>query len=94
MKLWILRPVEDLKNSDNPWEPWYDKCFGFVIRAETEQDARLIANRNAGDENRGTFLNKKIADTKTPWIDPKYTTCKELSNEGDPGVIIRDDWSA
>lgn len=36
MKLWLLRPVVGLDENDNPWWPWYDKAFGFVVRAETE----------------------------------------------------------
>ncbi len=90
MKLWILRPVEDLPEGDDPWHPWYDKCFGFVIRAETEEDARRIAHQHAGEENRGTFLECKITDTKEPWLDSKYSTCKELSAEGEEGLIIED----
>ena len=30
MRLWLLRPVE----GDSLWDPWYDKAFGFVVRAE------------------------------------------------------------
>jgi hypothetical protein len=51
MTLWLLRPVENLPIDDNPWDPWYDKAFGFVILAETEADARALADKNAGDEN-------------------------------------------
>ena len=36
MRLWLLRPQEGLIEGDNPWDPWYDKAFGFVVRAETE----------------------------------------------------------
>jgi hypothetical protein len=37
VRLWLLRPVE---SGSAFWEPWYDKAFGFVVRAETEEDAR------------------------------------------------------
>lgn len=84
MKLWLLRPVKDLPDGDNPWEPWYDKCFGFVVRAKTEDDARQIAHAEAGDENRKS----------TPWLDPKYSTCEPLVNKGDAGMIIQDVASA
>lgn len=94
MKLWILRPVEGLNRGDNPWEPWYDKAFGFVIRAASEQDARKFAHEGAGSENRGEFLDRKIADTKSPWLDPKYSTCEELASSGEEGVIIQDFASA
>ena len=90
MKLWLLRPVTDLPKDDNPWNPWYDKAAGFVVRAETEADARGYAHARAGDENRGEFLGKSISDTHEPWKDAKYSTCVELLPEGCEGVVIID----
>lgn len=90
MKLWILKPREDLSLNDDPWEPWYDKAFGFVVRAESAEDARQMAHDEAGDENRGEFLKNRTANTKTPWLDPNYSTCEELSNEGEAGIVILD----
>ena len=96
MKLWILRPVAGLPEDDNPWEPWYEKAFGFVIRAETEEDARKIAHENAGHENDGEFKLPQMShaehrwNTTTPWLDAKYTSCTELSAEGEAGVLMRD----
>jgi hypothetical protein len=71
MKLFILRPVAGLPDNDNPWEPWYDKVFGFVVRAHDEPAARLLAQANAADEKKGTFLGAKTANTISPWLDPK-----------------------
>ena len=90
MKLWILRSVENLPKGDDPWEPWYDKAFGFVVRAETEEEARKFAHEEAGDENRGTFLGGKTADTNSPWLEAKYSTCVELPTEGEAGVVLQD----
>lgn len=90
MKLWILTAKDALPQGDNPWEPWYDKAFGFVVRASTEEEARAFAHGSAGDENRGEFLRMTTAQTKTPWKDPKYSDCEELLPEGTAGVIIRD----
>ena len=47
MKLWILRP---LIGNNTAWRPWYDKCFGMVVRAESEKIAREICARKAWDE--------------------------------------------
>lgn len=88
MKLWILRPRPDLpKGFKNPWDPWYDKAFGFVIRAETEAEAREYAsNRHVtGDE---------ASEYSEVWLSPDYTYCLELEIEGKVGVIIRDFRSA
>ena len=90
MKLWLLRPVEKLPDDENPWEPWYDKSFGFVVRAETEAEARDIAHADAGDENRGEFLRQKTANTCEPWKGAKYSTCVELLPEGLAGVVMQD----
>lgn len=88
MKLWLLRSIQI--KGDNPWDPWYYKCFGLVVRAETEQRAREIATENACDEERGKFLGEKIADTTTPWLDPKYSTCEELLQDGPEVMVLQD----
>lgn len=36
IKLWILEPVEDLEGKEDPWDPWFDKAVGFIVRAATE----------------------------------------------------------
>ncbi len=81
MKLWLLRPVEGLSREDDPWIPWYDKVFGFVVRTESEKSARRLADFDACDEN---------SETINPWLDSRYSTCQELSAEGEPGIIIQD----
>lgn len=81
-KLWLLHPQKNLSSNDNPWIPWYDKYFGFVIRASSEESARMIADEaaSASDENRNHH----------PWLDPKYSSCVELLAEGPAEVIIAD----
>lgn len=87
MKLWILRPVgfSDIDLRGTSWDPWYDKAFGFVIRADNEDQARAIAQANGGDETR---------ESRTAWTDATLSTCEPLSDEGEPGVVIRDFASA
>jgi len=96
MKLWELRPLDKYRERDdpgrrdqlNPWDPWYNKAFGFIVRAETEERAREIANENAGDENNEWIgIDKPI---KTPWLHPQYSTCDELIPDGMEGLIVRD----
>ena len=75
MKLWLLKAREDLPEGDNPWEPWYDKNFGFVVRSETEEQARQLAHEN---------------DTKQPWLNSKYSQCTELLQDGEAEMIMQD----
>lgn len=83
MKLWILRPVGyDTDDEHVNWRCWYDKCFGVVVRAETEEEARAIASKSHGDEGRKA------------WLDASMSTCLSLESEGLPGVIICDVHSA
>ena len=83
MNLYLLRPVE----GDPAWKPWYDKMFGFVVRAETESEARAMAQAMAGDEARDDNFQR----TTPIWTDAARTTCVELNaNSGEPGVVISD----
>lgn len=96
MQLYLLRPIETDKPT-NPWKPWYDKAFGFVIRAESEAAARRIADSRAGDENcpvdrKGTCRDG-VKD-RHPWLSRQYSTCVVLSIEGPEEEIIRDFASA
>jgi hypothetical protein len=94
MKIWLLRPVAvDKLPGCNPWLPWYDKAFGFVVRAESEELARKFAHAEAGAENHYGLIYPN-AKTDCPWLDPAYSTCEELLSDGDAGVILRDLWSA
>lgn len=87
MKLWILEPVSRLSKYDNPWEPWFDKCFGFVICAETEEEARKIASLNGRDEIRKDLYSHIEGDA---WLNPKYSTCK-LLKPGDKAEVVMSD---
>ena len=84
MKLFILRPREEVLDLEdrkcNPWEPWYDKTFGLVIRAETEDIARRIAAAIAVDREGGDA-----------WLESQFSTCKVLTEEGEEGIVIADE---
>ena len=82
MKLWLLKPSHLLPDDENPWEPWYDKAFGFVVRAETEEDARNYAAEYSGDEG------------VPSWTNPALSTCVELTVNGNTEVILREFRSA
>lgn len=78
MNLYELRPKENLPKSDNPWYPWYDKCFGFVVRAKDEATARKIASENTWCED------------EEAWLKERYSTCEILTADGKEGMIIED----
>ena len=75
MELWILRLINDDSAS---WSPWYDKAFGHIVRATTEQQARQFAADACGDEG------------KHAWIDDMQSSCVLLSTDGPDGVVMTD----
>lgn len=78
MRLYLLKPIDESTH----WMPWFDKAFGFVVRAASETDARAMAAADAGDEGAAT------------WLDATFTQCVELADDGKPGVIIQEFASA
>ena len=86
LKLWLLRPYKKFQShytdEVSPWNPWYGKAFGFVVRAETEEEARKLASEDCGEEG------------KEAWVSGKYSGCMALRIEGKAKIIIRDFASA
>lgn len=60
------------------WYPTCDRVFSFVIRADDEMAARGLAAAKAGEEGREA------------WLDLSKTHCRELSLNGQPGILCRD----
>ena len=89
MPLWLLRPRDDLVEADDPWVPWYDKAFGFVVRATTEAIARQLANAHGGAEV-GPLTMDPYRAGGDPWLDAAYSTCEVLSVDGPDAWIVRD----
>lgn len=97
MKLWILRPVGygdyDFGGrwEEGPWDPWYDKAFGFVVIALNERAAREWAASRHGNEAPYSW---KPGQSGNPWMDPSLTECKELTADtfrrSGPGVVLAD----
>lgn len=87
MNLYHLEPRAPKRK---PWDPWYDKCFGFVIRAETESQARLMASVQSGDED--GLMSKEEKKKDSVWLAPHLTVCHEIAYNvsGKEDTIIRD----
>lgn len=81
MKLYELRPVDGLSIDDSPWLPFYEKSFGFIVRAENEEQARRIATEYGG---------KEIRKNKEAWLNPELSSCNELLPEGEADLVMRD----
>lgn len=62
-------------------DPGWDCNHGFVIRAEDEQAARSLAQTHMSDES---WASKEL------WLDPKFSTCEEISLEGESEIILND----
>ena len=83
MRIYILKARENL--SPNPWSPWYDKAFGFVVCAKNEKEARKLAQKDGGCET----SDRKYKDFPA-WTDNKYSTCEELIPVNESKIIIKD----
>jgi hypothetical protein len=94
MRLWILRPrLEVLEREAHPWTPPWDKTMGVLVRAETEADARRLAQTKAGHEGQGIYKDWGASDdeiAENVWLDEAWTTCDELTVSGEPSVILVD----
>lgn len=75
MKLWILKRTS-WKRSRNVC----DEAIGFVIRAETEEKARRIAS-----SSRACTMG-----CDDVWTSTKKSSCKEITQEGEPEIILMD----
>jgi hypothetical protein len=94
MKLWLITARKDLDENNDPWKPKYSKAFGFVVRAETEKDARNSLDiDNIGEECYSEYDSDGVYTMEVcsfnPWLDSDFSDCKELFNEGISEIILR-----
>lgn len=75
MKLWKL---EDPKAT-------YDETCGLVVRAETEQRARELADEDEG---------KRDSPFRQNWLNTGHCICVEIPVDGKEEIILTDFWSA
>ena len=83
MYLWILRPIEGLLDDDcpvegNPWEGFWDRQHGVVVRAVDEAAARALAASTKGDE-------RSVA-----WLEARWSSCALLPEVGPAEVVLVD----
>ncbi len=75
MRLWILRPYHD---DEGPWASGKACAFGFVVRAESESEARQLVAFWSGDER------------PEAWTEGMLTSCEPLSHAGEADVVLSD----
>ena len=88
MKLWKLAKRDDFDQGGKLW----GTCRAFVVRAETEEDARRHAYLHSVEY--GVMTDGSICfdlnDAEDAWLNPLHTTCDELHPEGVQDIIVRD----
>lgn len=89
--IYLVRPKEDRPEKDNrgvdPWSPWYDKCFGMVIKTETKKEAREIAQENSKAEEPRSW--EENPESENVWMDEKLVEVVEVENL-DNRLILQD----
>jgi hypothetical protein len=70
MKLWLLKRIDGAN---------FGEFEGFVIRANSEMEARQLANTC------GEHESFQAAET---WLNPAYTTCDELTTDGEAEIVL------
>lgn len=88
MPVWLLAPRPDVvaRGPENPSNPWWrggwDCLWRVVVRAETEEAARLLATSKGGNELKHWSGNV--------WLNPEFTLCEELDGSGEEEVLVHD----
>jgi hypothetical protein len=77
VKLWLVKRIAAAD---------WDEYQGFVIRAETELEARRIANGDKPDSFPFDYEDDEIS----VWLNPDLSTCEELTADGEAGIVLYD----
>lgn len=80
----MLRPIDaataTTKRREMEVKRWsWDCAYGFVVRAESEREARELASKECGDEGPDS------------WTDSCFSSCEVISaSDGDAEVLMTD----
>lgn len=74
---------------------WYGICCGYIISAESPEEARKMANAHHGGAERTVSLagfgNLDYGDRTNIWINEKFTEITRIgTSEIDRGVVMVD----
>jgi len=89
MNLFLLKIIgdgdfEDLIHTKYRDFKHYTDTYGYVIRAEGENEARAMARLGAPYEGLGP-------QDDGWWLDPEVTSCEVIKPEGEPEIILSDE---
>jgi hypothetical protein len=82
--LWLLKMTQ--KGCD---ELPCDAVNGFVIRAESEEEARRMAGEGAGMEEWSWGAGDCVDYGPSFWKDPELTSCVKLESVGRKGIVLK-----
>ncbi len=80
MKIFILKLIQ-------PFNAGHDVTQGMLIRAESEGDARAMADQKTRVEYED---NGDWRPRHRPWIDTRLTSCAEMTSEGAAEIVMMD----
>lgn len=90
MNLYLIKPIKKGSKLNpfegTPWDPWWNKCFGAVMRAGSEAEARQIMSDS---EYVGDAESKLL---KQAWLDESQSkvTCLAEGVSGEKEIILSD----
>ena len=86
MPVWKLTAIDPHAGDFNAD---FEKAFGFVIRADTEDRARQIATEYGGCECGFVELDHHGRIGGDPWLEASQTRCECIAEDGPAEVILR-----
>ncbi|MBX3027062.1 hypothetical protein KF840_19335 [bacterium] len=86
MPFWKLTPINPHLGD---FRGEIEKAFGFVIRAQTEHQARTIANAHSGVEKGPSGTDHYGQIGGNPWLDNAKTHCVQVAPDGPDEVVLR-----
>jgi len=93
MKLWLLEPRRDLSDNCDPWAyGTWDCNDGFVVAAESEEQARRMAADCTVDE--GSYFGDRYDPQCPAWLSAEWSRCVELVPQDMKAQIILVDFRA
>lgn len=89
--LWSLKPIEVTAVQWNPWKAaGKSHCtFGFIVRADTEQEARKIAFYSREPMTKVADVSiGALKDAKVSWYETAKMSCERVDVDNEKKVTL------